>query len=484
MYKIIPVNNWYFKFVAQEHLKNDFMYEAKGMKWNYHIKRYEYTTIQNYLFTKKTYNDGLTEFWFGVGWGPYILYHYGHELDDESKYLLKIIDSIQYEFKGLRDDQKIDINTLLKYKRGIFQVYTGYGKTQIIAYLVNYIVNVRKERLLLLTPNQKVLDEIDNRVMDLFGITHTYFNYNSDYNAININGFPRSYEYDKGNSYWGTVKWIIAEEAEYIPSGTGIEIIKLCTNAERSYAFSATADKKTAERIRMREGNIPVIQRNKDLIDFFGFALVYRKPTDFVIHIREIATTMFNNVSDTYDSNSLYTEIIYSIFTDKKFCNGLLKIVKKEYPIYIPMGRLEVIDHWISNYFNIPDFVVINICSRGYELFISGKSMGNISLEEVKGYVDDNEVHLITGTSSSSRALDLPKLNKVIPLTSKSASLVIQAIGRVTRQKEFTILNLKPFTDVNIYTKDYHSRKKLIMDYYSDCKIITTNVGEAIYGIN
>jgi hypothetical protein len=132
----------------------------------------------------------------------------------------------------------------------------------------------------------------------------------------------------------------------------------------------------------------------------------------------------------------------------------------------------------------MPNFVVINICGRGYELYIGGEYKDVLNLEEVKEYVEDNQVHLITGTSSSYRALDFPKLNKVIPLTSKLASLVIQAIGRVTRSKEFTIINLKPFTKINIYTNDYDSRKNLILNYYSDCKIITTNKNELDYGIN
>jgi hypothetical protein len=483
-YKIIPINNWYFKFIAPFYLKKDFEYETKVLEWNFYLKRYVYKKDYAYLFSNLTGESELLEYWFGWGWSSYILYHYEDYFDEDSKEILKnFIDPIQNQFKGLRKNQQEDLNDLLKFRRGIFQVYTGYGKTQIIAHLVNYIINIRKERLLLLTPNSKALNEIDNRVSELFGITHNYFDYNSNYNAINTNGFPRSSSFDKNNFYWNTVRWIIAEEAEYIMSNSGTEIIELCKNALRLYAFSATADKTVAERIRMREGNIPVVQRNKNLINYFGFSSVFRKPKDFIIHIKEIATTMFNDIADNYDSNSEYTEIIYATFTDKKFCNGLLKIIQKEFPLYIPMGRLEVIDYWIKNYFKITGFVVINICGRGYELYISGEHKCNLKLEEVKDYIEDDQVHLITGTSSSYRALDFPKLDKIIPLTSKLASLVIQAIGRVTRSREFTIINLKPFTKINIYTNDYNSRKELILNYYSDCKIITTNKKELDYGI-
>jgi superfamily II DNA or RNA helicase len=351
-YKIIPINNWHFKFIAPFYLKKDFEYETKVLEWNFYLKRYVYKKAHAYLYSNLNGEGELSEYWFGWGWSPYILHHYEKHLDTESKEILKtFIDPIQYQFNGLRKTQQEDLNDLLKFRRGIFQVYTGYGKTQIIAHLVNYIINVRKERLLLLAPNSKVLNEIDNRVSELFKITHNYFNYNSDYNAININGFPRSALFDKDNSYWNTVKWIIAEEAEYVTSESGIEVIELCKNAMRLYAFSATADKLSGERIRMRDGNIPVVQRNCKLINYFGFTSVFKKPKDFVIHIKEIVTTLFNNVADNYDPNSEYTEIIYATFTDKKFCNGLLKIIQKESPLYIPMGRLEVIDYWIKKLF-------------------------------------------------------------------------------------------------------------------------------------
>ena len=486
-YKIARASNWCFKLIAPFYVKNDFKYKATTPVWDFFLKKIVYQEVEECLFSSFTKKDELSEFMFGIGWSSYILYHYEKFLDSESKKLLISFikgEPIQYNFNGLRPDQQDDINELLKLRHGVFQVYTGYGKTQIIAHLINYVVNVRKERLLLLAPSQKALNEVDSRVSKLFGITHKYIDYDADYNAINVNGFPRSSKFDKNNSYWDTVKWIIAEEGEYSKNDSGMEIIELCKNATRSYAFSATADKEKGERIRMRDGNIPVVQRNKDLIKYFGFALVYKKPENFVIYIKEVSTSIFEDGAKNFAEDSTYTEKIYSTFTDKRFCNGLLKIVQKEFPLYIPMERLEVIDHWIKNYFNIPGFVVINICGRGYELYIDGEHQGNLTLDEVKEYVEDDKVNLITGTSSSYRALDFPKLNKLLLLTSRLASIVIQAIGRVSRRGEFTIINLKPLTKLGIYTNNYYNRKKLISNYYSDCKIITTNKMELDYGIN
>lgn len=477
---IIPINHWYFELRAPFYLKNDFKFPAYSTEWNVYLKRYTKVKTEDYLYQEEVEGGFL----FGVGWAPYILFHYGDYLDATSKeYCRKILDPIVPEFKGLRGKQEEDVIDLLRFNRGIFQVYTGYGKTEVIAKLINYIVNERKEHLLLLTPDSTSLNEIDNRVEKLYGITHEYIDYDALYNAVNVNGFPRSYQFERDNPYWQKVKWIIAEEAEYVINDSGSEVIELCTNSERLYAFSATADKKRAERIRMREGNIPVVQRNKYLINYFGFATVFRKPEDFIIYVYEIKTTIFNDINDNPDASTDYTEIIYSIFTDKRFCEGLAKIAYKEKPIYIPMGRLAVIDEWIPNYFNKEDSVVINICGRGYELYIGGVFQDTITIDELKEFVEDERVDIITGTKSSYRALDLPKLNKVLPLTSQLASNVIQAIGRVTRLKEFTIINLTPFNSINVYSADLWNRKQLIDDYYSECKLIKLTKKESDYGI-
>jgi hypothetical protein len=480
MINVEPFDEWRFKLVAPFYFKNYFKYKGDDIEWNVYLKRYTKIKVDCYLYDEQV-KDG---FIFHIGFAAFVLYHYGDDMDQASKdYCRKLINPLSHLFTDLRAEQNKDVNDMLKYNRGIFQVYTGYGKTEIIANLVNYIVNERKERLLVLTPNSSSLNELDNRVKKLYNMTHEYFDYNSDYNAININGFPRSSEFNKKDPYWKSVKWILADESEYIVNDTGCNVIELCKNVDRMYAFSATADKKKGERIRLRDGNIPVVQRNKTLIGYFGFTTVFKKPEDFTIYQYNINTTMFNNIKDTSDKSTDYNEIVYDIFTDDRFCKGLAKIAVSVHPVYIPMGRLQIIDNWISKYFNLPNLKVVNICGRGYELYNEGKLVEVIDLDKLKELIDTDSVDIITGTKSSYRALDLPKLNKVIPLTSQLASNVLQAIGRVARTRSFTIYNLIPFNKVNVYSVDLMNRLKLINNYYSDCNIIKISKKETDYGI-
>jgi len=392
-------------------LRAEFEFTQTGRQYNYRTRRLETVTYIDHLYE----NIDPYGVYFHVGFAPYLLFHYQNELDEESKESLKkfIASDYKFEFENLRDYQVEDTKLLTKFKRGIFSVYTGYGKTQIIAQLVNYIVNVRKEKLLVITPSSKALEEIKSRVRNLYNLESSYFDYESNYNAININGFLRSGSYDTKNPYWSTVKWIIADECEYCLTDRSFEMMDLCKNLEYAYAFSGTADKSSAERISMRNGMTEVVKRNKWLIGYFGFSIIYRKPEDFNIDIIDIKTSMFNDLSDLrLTDDVIYSEIVKAIFIDKRFCRGFRKIVEKEKGgIYIPLGRLEVIYHWLENVLTWEGGMIANICGAGIQIWSEGKQLDTVDLDTLKEMVNDGKIDVIVGTQSSYRAIDLPNLN-------------------------------------------------------------------------
>ena len=71
-------------------------------------------------------------------------------------------------FPGLRDIQNEDILHILKYRLGLYSVYTGYGKTQVISTLTDYALSLGK-KVLILAPSIKAMDELRKRIKTLFG---------------------------------------------------------------------------------------------------------------------------------------------------------------------------------------------------------------------------------------------------------------------------------------------------------------------------
>jgi len=484
--KVTKLNAQMFKVDSDDlpYLNKEFSWEASERVYDYRTKKLEWRKVMYHLYT----NIDIYGCYFMAGFAPYILYHYGDKMDEESKEVLKsyIYADYEFDFDGLRDYQIADVKEMMKFKRGLFSVYTGYGKTQIIAKLIDYVVNVRKEKILVIAPSSKALEEIQLRVQKVCGLTSSYFDYNALYNAINTNGFLRSGSYNRTEPYWKEVKWLIADECEYCLSDSAAGMMDLLINLEYCYGFSGTADKSGADRIVMRQGSCDVVHRNKALIDYFGFSIVYRRPNDFQVELINIKTSMFNDLTGLRISNEgeVYSEVILDLFTDKRFCEGLMKIVEKEKDgIYIPMGRLEVIYHWLNYVFVWKNGKIANICGDGIQIWSEGALVEHIDLEELKRRVENGEIEVIVGTQSSYRAIDLPKLYKILPLTSRVASAVIQQIGRVARGRKFQIFNLVPSIYVTIYSSDMKERMKLIKTYYADCQLTEVSRRESEYGI-
>ena len=111
-------------------------------------------------------------FELGLGWAAYVINIFSnHLLIDDKKAIESRIYSDAYRtipFPGLRDIQNQDILHILKYRVGLYSVYTGYGKTQVISTLADYAVSLGK-KVLILAPSIKAMDELRKRIKTLFG---------------------------------------------------------------------------------------------------------------------------------------------------------------------------------------------------------------------------------------------------------------------------------------------------------------------------
>lgn len=517
-YKVEKLNDWYIKIKLPYIDRARCSYNQQILKYIYAIGRYVKDTELQYLYQEEV-NDG--EFIFQIGYAAFILNEFRQQLDLESINLLENIifsdDKLPY-FINLTNHQNDDLQLLAQYKRGMFQVFTGYGKTEVIATLANYIVNTLHEHVLIVTPSSVALDEIKYRLYDRFNIDLDYFDYESNINAINLNGFLRSGMYDNTHEYWSNNFWILADEVEHCCSESAMEFFESLHHVKRMYGFSATADKKNAEPIYSRVSdeflnsdkllnltsattNVfnnrqlycklineesarvrDIMGRNKYLVGYFGTSVVFKKPSKFNITLIDIMSTISSDdieIPKEYD----YNEIIYSLFTDDRLCRLLESIVFKEGMTFIPMFRLQVVDYWIDNYFKKKDFLVLVISGRGYELYENGVYLNHITMEEMKRLVKLGMIGVILGTRSSYGAMDLPELNRSILLYSKVANIVIQAIGRTARGEDFEIISIVPSKTIPTYTKDLLERKELIKSYYENCKIIEVKRNENFYGV-
>lgn len=493
-YQVEKISQWRFVIKLPLHEKGRFKFFKESVKYQYWTKRFVSEKTEDYLFERIRLDN---EFVFRSGFAPFILEIFRNGMDEES---IKILESYfktdfpRFYFNNLTKTQNNDLNDLLKSKRGLFQCYTSYGKTEIIATISDWIANKREENLLIVTASDLSKGTVISRIKSLFGKDIKKFDYDSNINILNINGFLRSKKYDKNNDYWKNVKWILADEVENCVTDTFKTHLTQCmSGVEYIYGFSATTDKKEALPLRVGDGMdamrnnkewkkyIDLIGRNKDLIGFYSFTSVYSKPDKFSVKMVHVKSTLnFDWLDDTegyYD----YSEIVYDLFTDKGLCTLLQSICFNKDLIYIPMPRLTVIDHWIKNYFRKSGYTVMCISSRGFEVFENGEKLREMKLDEAREEIESGKIRLIIGTKSSYNSLDFPSLNKIITLYSKSANVVFQAIGRATRSKEFEVYNIFPARKAPIYSADLFKRIKLIKEYYGDSDLKVIEEDERIY---
>jgi hypothetical protein len=96
-----------------------------------------------------TMKNGVFTYTLGYGWAAYLLNTFSSRISQEDYHniLNKVVYSdsyIRFPFPGLREDQNEDVLHLLKFKRGLYSVYTGYGLAKFAALNVkNRVISVK-----------------------------------------------------------------------------------------------------------------------------------------------------------------------------------------------------------------------------------------------------------------------------------------------------------------------------------------------------
>ena len=461
-------------------------------------KQYGYTnkTIKLYDPGKHTYN-GYFKFTLGIGWAGYLLGVFKEKIskDEYNNIIHSCVLADNYRttpFSELRDYQNDDILFMLKYRVGLMCVNTGYGKTQVIATLVNYAHESLGKKVLLVCPSNKARDELVKRCYNLFGLTVSdrEKNVNGHLDAIITSGLKNSLRMKDPlvcSNFKKTLAgydWVLVDEVEYTLNDAGMFIYDNCIGAEKFYAFSGTADKEGGEAINFSNGLSETVLRNKDLVKYFGPSLVYRMPLNIKLTTIRILTESLDNLKLDHEkidkSGNIYTEILNQIWMDHNVCNTVCRIIKKFPLCFIPINNLAyILNNWINNYF-IGKFRILLICGEGYIYYDLEGNRTRLSLQESCDYIKNGLVDVIPSTSSGYRALDFPGLKNIFLITGKIAGVTLQSIGRVARGSHMNIITIEPYgkRKIPVYTKGAEERDEMIRGYYQYCDITDRVIDE------
>ena len=470
----------------------------KNYEYIHYLKKWGFVDKVFKLYeNRKPYKDGIYTFKVRRGWASYLVTILDKKALASQLEMLKteVILSPSYRtvpFENLRDYQNEDMLYLMKYRVGLCQVQTGYGKTSCIATLANYYHKLGKN-VLLVAPSSKARDELVKRCKNVFGldVTDNDKDLNGNLDCIITSGLMisgkvkdpvRKLDFlDLLSRY----QVLLADEVEYTINPGGEFLYKGCNNLEVCYGFSGTADKQAGSTISFRGGLDEVVVRNKDLVKYFGPSLIYRMPVNRNVDNIMVRTSSLDllKLPDFSESKNIYSDVMNCIWTDPNVCNAVVRVARAFPMTFIPINNLaSIINHWIECYFK-NRFRVLLICGEGYIYYDIDGNRTSLTLDEVCDYAKRGLIDVIPSTSAGYRALDIPGLENILLIQGKVAGVVLQSIGRVARMPHMNIITLIPkrhSVKIPVYTNGMEDRQSQLKEYYKYCNLRDIEIDEEI----
>lgn len=364
------------------------------------------------------------------------------------------------------------VSELLKFKRGILQIPTANGKTEIIATLARNIVD-KLERVLVICETKPVLDELRNRIRELgVNVTDT-FEPENIINVIKPTGFCSSHAYNKEakDMFLSKCKYILADEVETTITPTFQNMFECMHEVEYLWGFTATGNKMSSTGIPKDSSLKEILNGNiVNLISYYGFTPIDCRPEGLEVNIG-IFNASFRVHPDIKDKH----EVISKITKNNKFYEIVHQILDTRQSLFIPSNNKQAFYNLLLDREFYSENTIF-ISGDGYQLWNNNKKVRNLNLEEVKFLVQDKQVKLILGTRTSYRGIDFHGLDSALIAFEAQSATLRQIIGRLTRGDKFSVYMIKNDEYITSFSSYFYVNMKEIKRYYEKCKLIIKNM--------
>lgn len=378
------------------------------------------------------------------------------------------------EFENLLDNQNELLQKLIRYRIGLCQVYTGYGKSEIMATLASFL-NDNQIPTLFITSSSKALEELKDRACSKFKLDDPgYFNPNLYVNFINAKGFWRSEQSrDPEVKKWlKKVKVVLFDEVEQSLNDMMCENLETTLiNREFMYGFSATSNKSGTARLTPSSNEYYNI-KNQNLVKYFGYATVHLTPDHKKMNIERYQSDLQLDIDETGKNSGINLNYVKdNLYDNPEFIrvfNNFMTSYRKG-TTFIPINRTQVIDNLTPKLDKSLNILILS--SSGYTY--NGEKL---SMNEAKDLVRDGKVDLFFGTRSGYNSIDFPNIRSIfLMLEEKAPNHILQAIGR-SREKEVNVYCLEFKNEIPIYSKKIKHQIKMIKEYYKLSEVNETKI--------
>lgn len=452
-------------------------------KFRFSIHHKEYKKSQHkYVDIKQTIKMyepvGKNQYRFSIGYIFYVLNACMHKMTPEK--VKEIVSKFKSELSSLNyyslyPNQIEDLDKLLKYKFGIFQCYTGYGKSEVISVLAKNLTD-QGLRVLIIVPSKPAIKEVRDRIKKYYtDPIHTFMSSSAMLNIVSPKSLvgTNQWEQMRKNDFKAlrNVDVVLADEVEMTLNNSFYRMKSRLTNAKYFYGFSASANKSSTDPIPRDSDLLKIIDLQiNSMVANYGFTAVYQLPTKNQLTITSMQTNLsgyrFMRASHSY---SKYAKLVTNLYAYPKFQKCIKFILEKVPCLYIPINNLDAIDRLLKA--NLTSKPILTIQGSGYHIYQNGKRIKSVTLPRAKELVLNSEVHAVLGTISSFRALDFHNLGNILCTFGKATSVILQYVGRISREIEMNLWYVESNPKIPIYSSTIDHNKRMIEDFYQNCDI-------------
>lgn len=371
--------------------------------------------------------------------------------------------------RGYGDYQISDFNTLMLEPSGILEVFTSYGKTEMILAIADHL---KDKKVLICVPDNTILNEIHIRGKR-YGVDVGINDWSNNINVINVVGFMNSSKLNDESKKWlSEVDTVIVDECHHLTSNSFTNLYNLLDNVNRAYGLSASVD--PYKGWLLTSGNYSLQEIGVKLAKIIGLSGSVRisRKHDIPVYINKI----WYPLADKTDSRS--AETWQEAFDCTVISDSLAKLIKivlddnPEINFYIPINKKE---SGKILYDNLYKEGINGVYWVSNELYVDNQLITGVDeLEYIKNLMITNPRRFIISTRLE--GFDVYNLKGVIPLMGTSHRLVLQPVGRAARSdKVLIILIYDSNSPISIHQSKLRYQK--IIEEYNVVSDVNKKVG-------
>lgn len=369
--------------------------------------------------------------------------------------------------RGYGDYQIADFATLTRSFSGVGELFTGYGKTELLIAIGESFCEAESEGNVVVTaPNNGVRDELQARFKK-YGVDVGIEEWDKRINIINPAGIIRSHRYnDEAKAWLADARMALHDECHHLSNKSNQTFFDSLVNLVRSYGFSASTDS--------QEGSIPLPGKTdvKDLgetragiVALTGGIRIRRMP-EIPVHLIKVMSTISPPLpeKEQESNDESWISLLDRTVTAPKLAD-IIKTIKQNYSetnFYVPVHKCE---SGLVLYENLRRLGVKAVYWDAGTLLPKEYHTEENEVLSLKKRFSEGMVETLISTSVGFEGIDLPALGGVIPLTGTNHRMVVQPAGRSARGEVLRVVLIYDRNNPILLSQSKKRREKIEQVY-------------------